>query len=357
MTISWVLYVIDPHGDLHLLLPDGEFTFQSVKSALASLSNISFAKTVDTHGQDGLVAAIDLVSFGSHQTVHIFLSSGFAWSPDVERSVNRAVLAESGQIGFTFVVVADDFEPTDLARTVADCPNLQVVQIANRDDSYFQFFRSLAESLLFPAVPEVLAVNSLSIACMKSQVVVEPFEIQTTTVCRCHGVRVTQKVSLNCGVSGRHVSQTHQEYSLGQTAVPFRDGGLEQPRLVAQGRIAFEAVSVTILVGASWLLESQQAEFHRMLNEMRCQKQGIIAKKTPSLVIGGEFWLLVADALTPVLHCKRIANRTQILRVEGQARICLPADVSTVPILPDISQLDSISPFTLGHDELLSSFQ
>jgi hypothetical protein len=97
-SICWLLQVIDASGKLHPLLPDGKFAFNSTKSALVALAALQFPKTITTGTQDPLVDAINQSSFGSCQTMDIFLSSQFEWSTDFENCVNRAILAETGHI-------------------------------------------------------------------------------------------------------------------------------------------------------------------------------------------------------------------------------------------------------------------
>jgi hypothetical protein len=83
----------------------------------------------------------------------------------------------------------------------------------------------------------------------------------------------------------------------------------------------------------------------------------IVAKRHPTRVVGGEFWLLAADPISPVLHCKRIANRTQLLKFDAGADAAVPTEISTTPVLRELPEVDEINPFLLGHEELLSSFR
>jgi hypothetical protein len=352
-SIAWMLQVIEPSGKLHQLLPDGEFAFNSTKAALASLAALQFPPPLQIGPQDPLIAAINQSSFGADQKVEIFLSAHFCWDPAIEKCVNRAILAESGSVDFRFVVLADDQNPSELAARIAANEKLYVVQLVNSEESFFQFFRSTAET----PVPEILQINEISIACEKSRLILDEIEIQSTTVCRCHRLPIVTKSSINCSVSARHISQTHEEYSLGHFLVPFHEESIGCHGLVAQGRIQCARVSESITFGVTWLLKSGNPQFHRLLNELRCHKEAVIAKRRPTRVIGGEFWLLAADAIAPLLHCKRLATRAQLLKLDAAFDAPPVTEICTTPVLCELPLLDHINPFLLGHDDMLVHFE
>jgi hypothetical protein len=354
-SMTWMLQVVEPSGQLHQLLPDGEFAFNSTKAALASLAALQFAPPLQIGPQDPLIAAINQSSFGADQKVDIFLSAQFCWDTAIEKCVNRVILAVGG-VDFRFVVISDDLGPSELAARIATNAKLRVVQLLNSEESFFQFFRSTAEALLFSPTPEVLYINAISIACEKSRLILEDVEIQSTTVCRCHRLPIVTKTSVNCSVSARHISQTNEEYSLGRFLVPFHEETVGAQGLVAQGRIQCARVSESVTFGTTVLLKSGSPQFHRLLNELRCHKEAVIAKRRPTGVIGGEFWLLVADPIAPLLHCKRLATRAHLLKIDAAADTPTVTEICTTPELSELPQLDHINPFLLGHDDLLKTF-
>jgi hypothetical protein len=354
--LNWGIYVIGVSGELHILARDTEFTFHSVKSALANLACGTLPDpTTIAADQDPLSASIDFCSLGLTQTIYVFITSPIAWESDIEKTIRRVQLAGTTQVDFNVIVVSDDSTGSELAQQIADQHIVNVIQIANRDDSFFQLFRSLTEPSILHPIREILAVGAFEILSEKAPLFLNETQIESTTVCRCHNLPVSQKVIINCPVSAKRITQTTEEYSLGGLPISFSANEFASPRMVAQCRIASAQISESVLFGGDWIYQSGDPKFHRLLNELRCHKEAMLAKKNTTTLLGGEFWVLVADPVAPVIHAKRIANRTQVLRIDVPG-IDLTGDIWTTPILPELPVVAEISPVMLGQQDLRDQF-
>jgi hypothetical protein len=265
-------------------------------------------------------------------------------------------MADRKQIEAVFVVISEDCTPSPLAHEIAESQLASVIQIENRDDSFFEFFRNTAEQLFFPMTYEMLYIGDTDISCQRLPLILDPTHVELMPVCRCHHVPVLQKTSYQCSVSGKHASQTSYEYSIGEAIAPFIPEGNQKKGFTALCRIKSAKISESFLFGTTLLLQSESPKFHRLINELRCHKEAVITKKSPTRILGGEFWLLVADSVSPVVHCKRIANRTQILRFESGSNSPSGDGVWTAPIITCLTEIDEFNPFILGSSELSQTF-
>ncbi|OHT12327.1 hypothetical protein TRFO_17913 [Tritrichomonas foetus] len=127
---------------------------------------------------------------------------------------------------------------------------------------------------------------------------------------------------------------------------------LNQPKLIAKFRIHAPKIAGSILGGDACIAYSEGGDFHRLLNELRCANEAILASLEPSLAVGGEFFAVFPDKMAPVIHIRRVFGRMQLLRLDVSAGFLnnsLPcqAEVCTKPLLENIELVDEINPFMI----------
>jgi len=71
------------------------------------------------------------------------------------------------------------------------------------------------------------------------------------------------------------------------------------------------------------------------------------------MVVGGEFWILTAYSREPIIHCKRIANRNQVLLFDLDGSVSPPIEAWATPGLPRRQKVDGVSPFQMGREGIM----
>lgn len=358
--IKWSFYVIDMEGSLHMLLPNGDFSFIKIREALEMFANNQYLSTLPIT-QNPLSSAIDFCTMNKEsQPIYIFLPTCYSWDEEITKTLNRVNMIKEAKIDFTFVLVSDD-EKTDineLNEKIASNPKINLVNFMNRDDCFFQFFRSIAESLFFHPTPDILEIGIHSILCHKIPLLLPEVVISSVSTCTCHNLPSIQKNSYYCSVSNKKLStsQKKEEYSLCGFIVPYNENEIVEPKFIVKGRIDIKKISESMLIGATQILTSSDPKFHRIINELRCSKEAFIAVRYPSNVFGGEYFIIIPDPSYFLLHCKKIGNRCQVLKFDLGESQQMPTEIYTNEISNEIPKIDEINPFMLGHEELMRCF-
>ena len=351
-SVSISLFVIDMDGSLHMLLPTDEFSLAAVRKALNAFMACEMDGRVETGEKDPLAAAIDYASYGSIHSVFAFVADALPWTDVIEKTIRR-VEAAGSEIELSFAILSSEETPCTLRDTIARIESVSVCQIVNSDDTIFQFFRNNTSKMFVNSSKEMLVVNDQRIECISVPLLLGDPQLEKISICKCHNLSVKTKITFECTVSGKNVRETREKLGIG-TLVCDTEPLQTDHRIQCHCTIDLANISQSFLFGGSRYLQSSSPVFHRMITEMRCHKQAIIAQRIPSLEIGGEFLLLVADSLIPVIHYKKIANRAQLLRLDISSDVPMPSDVYTTPVLPEMKHIESISPFDLGRDEIIS---
>lgn len=349
-SVSLSLFVIDADSQLHILLPTDDFSIRTVQKALNSFIVAEYGEPVEIGEKDPLAAALDYASYGNNHSVFVFISDSFEWIDPLETTIKRIEVAGS-DLELSFAILSSEERPSTVLERLLEIQHINAFHVMNRDDVIFEFFRNATNRVVVNRTKETLLVNEHRIECVAMPLFLGDSRLDTCDVCRCHKMPVKTKVITDCPISGKHVRDTMRHYSLGPFLLDVNDPQ-EENRLHCRYTIDSCRVSESLLFGVSRYLQSSSAVFYRMITEMRCHKQAIIAQKLPTLVVGGEFWLLVADPLAPVIHCKRIANRAQILRFDVTSDLPQPSEVYTTPVLPLLAHVESVNPFELGREHI-----
>ena len=363
---NWSLNVIDNSGKIHILLSKGEFSFGKLRDALTMLSSNEMDGCITTtaYEQDSLSACIDMSCLNETQInpIYLFLSHRSCWSEEAEKNIRRKKTLKEGEIDFTIVIVDDDEneENKKFAQYLASLELCPVVNFPNREDCFFQFFRSIAEKIFFPQVACTIEIGNHLIECKHIPLLLPETPINSINICECHNLPIIEKFSSYCSISNKKLpkSKIYSDFSLSGHIIPFNEG--EQPEMVpkyiVKCRISTSKITESILTGTTKIFMSISSKFHRVINELRCSKEALVALKKPTNIIGGEYFIFVADPINPVLHCKKVGNRAQILRFNFGIDAPLPSEIYSSPLISEIIQIDQINPFMFGHDELLYSF-
>lgn len=355
--IKWTFYVIDESGSLHMLLPNGDFSFIKVRETLEMFANSHFLSTLPTT-QNPLASAIDLCTMSEEsQPIYIFISSKYEWDEEIDKTIKRVKVIKEAKIDFSLILISDD-ENDNVENFHDKMSLLNIVNFVNRDDCFFQFFRSIAESLFFQPIPDVLEVGENLIPCQKLPLLLPEVNLSSVTTCSCHSLPSIQKINHFCSITNKKLSssQKTEEYSLGGFVVPYNENQITEPKFVIRARIEVQKLSESMLIGTTLILKSDDQKFHRLINELRLSKEAVIASHIPSSVFGGEYYVIAPDPSYFILHCKRIGNRCQVLKFDLGSDQLMPSEIYTNAISTDIPKIDEINPYMLGHEELMRCF-
>ena len=375
-TVFWKIYVISPSNEVFRIYNyNNDYSFDSLVNSLTNLKNMNFNSPSFTNcteeSKDPLETAITLctIDFASGQNNFlVFMSSKKNISEEeadnLKTTLRTRKIAYPNAADPCFVVIG---EQTDLCEQLSNIS--QTITFENEDDCYFMFFRSLVTDILFPASFDAIEIDeNKRIDVQTLELFISKTEIKEKNICKCHELQTIQSVNQNdvpsmCQILKKKLNKTSitKALFLGKFKFPenlfnhslekvtIDDFELQDVYKVI-GKIDTKEISQSFVTGMDKVMISNSPMFVRLLNEMRSSNESLIAKMTKSQKFGGEFFVIVADLLHPILHIKNIANRCQIVRFAESIQ-CFdePEEICSDPILSEIKTLDNINPFILGN--------
>lgn len=359
-TIHWSFYVIDQENSLHMLLPNGEFSLKKVRNALEMFASNHYLSTIPV-SQNLLASAIDLCTMDqNHPSIFIFIPSKYEWDNQINQTLNRIQIAKENPNEITLSIISDyeDDDTSNLIDQIAS-QTMPIINLINRNDCFFQFFRTIAEPIFFQPKHEILELGSNLIECLKYPLILPQCEINSIQTCTCHNLPLNKTENRVCSVTNKKISNSNisLEYAIGNFVVPFNESEIGSNRqLHIIGRLSTSQISESILIGETSILTSDNSKFHRVINELRCSKEVLLARRTTSTIVGGEYYALSPDSVAAILHMKNIATRCQLFKFDLGEYEQIPSEICTTGMIEDIQQYDDINPFLLGNEELSMHF-
>lgn len=314
--LSIQLFVIDNENKLFRFFRDEGIDLEKCQVQLRAVASLNLSNPI-TVSQDPMNAAIDLASFNSISSIIIFEHNSAPFFPEIERGWNRIHLAH-GSTEICVAVVGSLEE--DLATKYAESGTLKVVKFQEEDSHFFMFLRSLDMERFYPPSHDILSIGKNEIHVEISQLIGRDVSFSPIRICQCHEKPLSETIPQHrCRETNKRVPLTRIDvkYSIGSFPLSIECRLLSSSKLIALKRLSLDHIDDQFFFGTAQIMTSDSNAFFRLLTEMRANQQGILARREPSLVIGGEYWIITPDQLVEALYCRRFANRFQVLRLEN----------------------------------------